>query len=498
MGFTEPTAVGPSVGAPGETGYSEEAIARWVSVPLQAYSAGETIYYYVAADHIAGIASVDFSLNGGEWIRVLEPTFVPQIEAEVYVACVDTGELPNEDYEIRASVTPLVGGPRVLQGSLTDIASSDGVHSMFFSVSESETSRIVWVSEAGSDDEGDGSRDDPFRTISHAAWVGLANGEVNADLAHQEVRLQSGTYTLEGFDWPRSSLLSVGGWFTVSADDPLDPPVITGNGGISMRNLCFRDCVFDLKQMSSGRILRGREDGRLWLDRCTLQGQFNNSGAAFFLGFRHGLWNTGVLVEDVIHSPIGGNLALDCHIDGLVVDAFRATGIFNCSVRRQIRTNVEGMESAHPDVFQIWNAGGEIDNIMIWGLEATDRVYAEGLFFSGGTTVFKNMSFQDVRIDNTYNGELFIFINFLAIQPFRHVLVSDSQFTGGLLNADGTPYTSGGQFTSTSSRFRNVTRYGTESPLFPFPDGEGAGGAWPGLWPGVLPWSSPLTGMRYE
>ncbi len=503
-GFSGPTPQPSALGVPGELGFEQTAIARWASVPLVGYVDG-LISFYVAADHIRDMSHVDFCLDGGPWVRVDEPTFVEELDCDAYVISVDVDELERGSHELRAIATPLVGASRVLQGEMShafdglhESSVLRGMHSMLFSAITPEDRHVVWVSNDGSDDTGTGSEQAPFRSISHAAWIGIAGATVGADLSFSEVRLKPGIYSVDGFSWPRSSVSSDDGWFRIVGDDSDDPPVITGSGGIQVHNFGLENCIIDLDDMDSGNILYGRVQSRLWYDRCVLKGRFNTDGN-FTTGWTGGLWATDCRAIDVFDSPFQqSSLAVNCHIDGCLVDAFRSRGMFNCSVRRQDPSQKPELHDPHPDVYQVFYANGEVDNIIIWGLDATDSVYAQGLFFSGHTTVFKNLSIRNTRVDNTFNGERTGFNNLSAVRPFEHVLLKDCEFTGGFFYASGTPYTSNGVFSASTSVMRNCLEMDGGAPVMPFPDGPGAGGAWSGAWNGQMPWVSNLTGMIYE
>ena len=418
---------------------------------------------------------------------------------------VDVDALEHKGYELRAIAVPVSGVPRILQGEVSEAPNGTqepsnltGIHSMFFAATAPEDGRIAWVSNDGSDDEGDGTRERPFKTIVHAAYYGLAGGAAYTDLSFAEVRLLPGTYDIAGFGWPKSSLKAMDGWFTLASDDPGNPAVLNGAGGTPFQHMRVKNCILDLDGMGSGQRILGASIGnKIWFDRCLFLSEFSQTGAGYTSGYRAGQYATHCRAEKVSWGPFGKSMVIDCHVDGLYNDAFNARGIFNCSAKN-LDPRVPGYpQGAHSDIWQIWNSDGDIDNVIIHGLEATETIGAQGLFFAGYTVVFKNMSFRDVRIDNTLNGNPMGHKNFYAYSPMRHVLIDDSEFTGGYVDAGGNPY-SDGDFTAEVSRFRNVRKLGTSELFLPFPDGPGAGGAWPGFWTGQVPWTSPSTLFEYQ
>ena len=472
-------------------------------MPFRAFTGG-LVDFHVVADHIAGIAYVDFSLDGGPWMRVSEEAWIDGLQSDAFVATVDVDALQKGVHEIRAIVVPHAGDARVLQGEIShefqppyESSARTGEHSMFLSAVRSEDRRVVHVSNDGSDEAGIGTAQSPYRTIAHAAWIGLGGGVVGADVSHCRILLHAGTYQADGFGWPKSSLAADEGWFTIAAADPADPPTLLGPGSrMPFRCLAVENVVLDTRGLAGGHVLDGHTDARLRIDSCTLEGGFNVV-AGFRLGFNGGVWAEDSLARDVHDTPFGNVFAARCRIEGVLVDAFRSRALFDCVVTRQWEGQTTELSDPHPDVYQIWHADGFIDNVVIRGLEATDHVFAQGLFFSGHTVDFRNLSIRGVRIDNTYSGAMSGFKNFLAIRPLRHMLLDGCGFTGGFLNAPDTPYTPSGEFSSQGCRFSGCTWLDGSGPFMPFPDGPGAGGAWPGYWNGALPWVSPSTGITY-
>ncbi len=502
-GFDGLTAQPSRFGLPGSLGFEERSIARWASVPFRAFIDGVAAFH-VVADHIAGIAYVDFSLDGGSWKRISEAVWIEELQSDGFVASIDVAALEEGVHEIRAIVVPHAGDARVLQGEIShqfqppyESSALTGEHSMYFSVLHSADVRVVHVSNDGSDEVGTGTVQSPYRTIEHAAWIGLAGGVVGADVSHCRILLHEGTYTVDGFGWPKSSLETGEGWLTLAAADPEEPPVLIGPGSrIPFRLLAVENVVLDARGLVGDYVLNGHTDARLWINSCTLEGGFNVAGG-FQLGFNGGVWAEDSVARDVHDTPFGHVFAARCRIDGVLVDAFRSRGLFDCVVTRQWAGQTTELADPHPDVYQIFHADGFIDNVIIRSLEATDQVFAQGLFFSGHTAEFRNLSIRGVRIDNTYSGAMSGFLNFSAIRPFRHMLLNGCSFNGGFLATPDNPYGLQGEFSSQGCRFSNCVWLDDSGPFMPFPDGPGAGGAWPGYWNGTLPWVSPWSGISY-
>jgi len=165
-GFAGPTPQPATLGAPGMPGYTAKAIARWDVVPFQTIDGPFDIG--VVAFHINGIDRVEFSLNGGPWSAVSEPSRNERTAVWEFTTTVDARTLTDGLYEIRARVYPRGAGvPRVLGGPITDESVDNGEHSLLLSANANQTlpTPTRYVSGFGSDASGVGSRTNPFRSV---------------------------------------------------------------------------------------------------------------------------------------------------------------------------------------------------------------------------------------------------------------------------------------------------------------------------------------------
>lgn len=175
-GFGEPTPQPPAVGNPSDWGYDAKAIARWTSVPHAEYKQSFTVG--VVAFHVNGIDRVDFSVNGGAWKSVYQAKQNPANGVKEYYISIDPFDRQDGLIEIRAIAYPITGVPRVLQGNLTNngpgqpnqTAFRDGNHGMnaFLNAYGTAPNREVYISPTGIDEGGNGTRENPYKTMGRA------------------------------------------------------------------------------------------------------------------------------------------------------------------------------------------------------------------------------------------------------------------------------------------------------------------------------------------
>ena len=518
-GDPEPAA---RVGDPAAAGYDCQAIARWDVVPYQLVRSNLSIG--VVAFHRDGIDRVDFSLNGGPWKSIHEPAMNDRTGVKEYYAIISPESMPEGESEIRAIVYPNNGEPRVLAGPMGngawDVVGDEvpGEYSLFLR-KNSAPPRIRYVSNAGSDDVGDGSIDAPFRTITWAAWDLVGRQVGSEKLADCEIRLFPGTYGgTYAANWPiRSAGTGRSGWLTVTGIEGSDVGDVVfthsgsgedgvagprwGFGNTRIKNVTIQPDP-DWNPANSGKwIFYGKSPANLWLDGVVIEGSFlRPSQSGVRKGFDH-YYSTNSIARECWDVPLAGEIQRDCLLDGIVADALRGGLVVNNRIRNHSREIVPGWESLgiHPDVFQIWaRNGGDIENHIVFGLDATDLVGSQGLFLSD-SPVFRDMAFVDVSINNTRNGlgeSGASHVNLYWISPMKHGLVRNSAFNGGAYRYTPNGPWNQGDFTGEDVIFEGVRRLDRftsevlEEYFFPFPDGPSST-AWAGHYPGSpLPWVS--------
>lgn len=530
-GFLAATDQPADVGDSGSSYYPERAIARWGGVPFKEYHNDETITVEVVADHVSGISSVQMSLDDGPWVTISNETNSSYLGCPSFQAQIQTSYLSTGQHEVRAIVTPNIGKCRVLQGTLTATSGTiegtalTGMYSMWLSKLASAPLEVYVDSVSGSDVAGDGTSGNPYATIPHAVYVGLAGSTVFADVSNTVVVLAPGSHAYGEWGSTSASLVTNTGWIKFKSQDANNPAVFdagatSGNGAYPTWNAMFEDVKFDLRSPlgSSDYLLRGNNGGRLAFLRCTWQSDFQMDSGRFSNGFLSGTFHEYSTGVDLYDSPMIGSFGVGCVIDKMILQSYRFRGLFNCSVsglnsyaRVGEGGNVTNDPDPHPDVYQVYIASGTIENVIIRGLTATESCYTQGLYWSGGTTLFKDISVKDVVMDCTYDGAFTVFKAVQFREATQHHLMKNCTIRGASFLAYDGAYTGAdptGNFASTNMVLDNVHHEaGTGDtnagdPYLLYPDGPGAGGAWTGYYadagsPG-FPWTSPYTGITYQ
>ena len=482
-------------------GYDCKAIARWDVVPWQDTQDGFTVG--VVAYHREGIAWVDFSLNGGPWVRVTEPLENARTGEIEYFAELALDVVGASDLEIRAVVVPNSGIPRVLSGPISPASLASGEHSMFLRAPDVRPE--FFVSPNGSDTTGDGSRVNPFRTIPHAVLYGAGGGITGADVSGSILTLLPGDYH---YEFGNSVTLS-NGWLTVRSDDSV-PSSATRFTSYAQQAYLHKIHLKDLQVVQPEGETRwaSYEGGAyLWIDTCDLQGGFVNTN---MLAGYAGKWGTDCTALDVKNRPFGNKIIRNCHVVGVLADAFGEEDLLlNSSVTRLSREQSPETAEAHPDVWQKRNPDGIVENVILRDVTALVDIESQGLFFSGTPAGFFDIALVNVNIDNswTFNVQGPVQTCFTVYNPMKHVLLYDSSMQGGFMAGPGASFGVLGDLVLTDVVFKNnillnPINYIEGSDVFlPQPDGGGSGGAWPGIWRGPnldpLPWTSPSSNILY-
>ena len=375
-GFTAPTAHPDLVGA--GPGSDATAIARWDVVPYQTIAARTPVG--VVAFHIGGIASVDFSLNDGPWLRVTEMTLNPLTKVWEYSAYVDPAKLTDGPVEVRAVVRPKRGLARVLAGPLDEgpAAKGRGEHSLFLYANARGTlpSRSVWVDSAGGDDAtADGSEELPFRDLNEAY---LRATQVDADVSGLTLLLKPGDYT-----WPYSwaGFKDNTQYVTVTGapGQPRTAARITyadqgHNRGLDARHVCVRNLTIVSATLGNETV-----GGMVWADGCEIVG---TALTDYPWTFPDRIWSLGIwLTRPIIHNMgfATGEYRFmrDYEIYDVGEDAIR--DLCGFAINGYIHDMRYGKSDVHADVIQFFDgmgANGQFENIALYGLR-TRRIGGE-------------------------------------------------------------------------------------------------------------------------
>lgn len=513
-GFDEQPTFAPAVGDAAALGYDCKAIARWNVVPHQVVEAGFSVG--IVAFHREGIRHVEFRLNGGPVTTVPIPTENPRSGTVEYWVEIPDG-LAVGTHEIQACIVPNSGIPRVLAGPIDHSQRSKiGEHSMYLDITGGAP-RVRYVSTSGSDDVGDGTPDNPMRTIEAALWD-IAGRQNGGDIGDCEIRLFAGEYRLRQLGWPQGSMNVGLGWITICSapgEEAADVRLMRSGTGIDgddcarlyyMRRVRFKGLTLgldpDWHPSNLKFLLWGTSNNSLWIDQCRIEGNFVMPDQAELIREWGWKYSTNSTAFNVWSGPFQGQLSRSNTIDGLLQDAYRDGLVIQAVVRNQDRELFDDWQSwdIHSDVWQAFNHGGVVENNIVFGLRAVDGINAQG-FLMGDANLHSDFAAVDVRIENTCSGTKPGHLCLFMGCQYKNLVFERCSFTSAYLT-----YTAGSPWQQGNVRgedvvFRTVTRIdvNTGEPgvelLFPFPDGPSPG--WPGHWPGTIPWTSWDSGFEY-
>ena len=444
-GFTDAAAQPAAVGS--GPGADAKAIARWDVVPYQTIAA--KIPIGVVAFHIAGIESVDFSLNGGPWSRVTTMTQNPLTMVWEYSAYVDPTTLADGPIEVRAVVHPKKGLARVLAGPYDEgpAAKGRGEHSLFLYTNANGTlpAKTLWVdSVSGDDATADGTEGHPFKNLELAYRTSMAT---NADVGGLTMYLKPGDYqwpgSFEGFK-ENAQYVTVAG----APGQPRTAARITGvnqdhNRGLDARRVCVRNLTVVTVTLGSET-----KSCMIWSDGC----EFLSAGRdAYPWCLPEYMWSLGIwMTHPVIHGM--GNATgefrflRDYEIYDIGEDAIR--DLCGFAINGYVHDMRYGKPGVHSDLIQFYDgmgANGQFENVAMYGLK-TRRIGAaaegvQGLFIRNYYSVpaHEDLAFVNCEIEVAGNSQILHSVNHLLIWNCDFLPNPASATGGTLLLADDPP-----------------------------------------------------------
>lgn len=368
-------------------GSSSTPIADWDVVPYQVVTG--TLNVGVVAWHIneAGMEKVEFSANGGGWTPVTAMEMNPDTGVTEYFATFRADMFNTGPVELRAVAYPVVGQPVVLP-SLMLYADPNG----------SFANRVRHVTTTGSDTTGDGSEAKPFRTIAKAA-SSLQSAFGNADGG--TIYLGAGSY-----DGSTGSVTTNNAWLTISAAPGLAKNNVTISGysgsparlvrydGVTMRSAVPNPSATNPRHAwYSNSDLRGSNLG----ENIDWAGAVHNGSTWVQTAYA-----TDVTVGNTQNGIRNGRLIRNAVFDGIGSDALSdSSTMINVTVRNIDTSWYTGPSSGapHPDVYQSY---ANNDDIIIYNLEATQSINAEGIF-AGGTAGRDNWAVVNAQLNTPVN-----------------------------------------------------------------------------------------------
>lgn len=359
-GWNGPPSDPGSVGNGGMPGFDASVIARWNVVPHQIVN--ETIDIGILAFHVNGIDRVEISVDGGAPVVIEDRAFNARTGVDEFVARLDPAEfgIPSHPAEIRATAYPLLAGQAIELDSLNMLMNHD--------------SQVLWCAEWGSDVNGTGTRENPFRQPGEAIrQFQVEAGGVDAVGACDglTINLMPGDYDATAGLSPFASTEHT--WLTIQGDPDLESSAVrfTSGGGVRTRYVRFANLTFFETQVPS-RVLPGTlEKQNLWLDEIVSigDGQMGDQEPLIGTAFETA-YVTDSRFRELANGPKHCDLVRGCLVEYVSEDAYtRCLTIVDCEIR-----GLDPKPLAHPDIYQIFcddEHDGDVPKI-IYGLRAID------------------------------------------------------------------------------------------------------------------------------
>ncbi len=409
------SAIPPATVLSQEPGGDETAIARWDVVPYQEFESTFTVG--VLAFHINGIERVDFSLDGGPWASVAEPTLNPRTGVNEYTVALDPARLSAGPVKLRAVAVPKVGLYRALP---TLTLNADG---------RGELPNLGrYVSPTGSDNNGDGSRAAPFRTVNHAAKSiadannGLADGGT--------IYLLPGEHVLGGSP---GKVTTKNRWLTVTraagvAENQVK--IVGTDSRLKTRLFRVKDLTYQRRAGRSEAMFpadRNAED-HLWIDGCELIGNGRLDKAHWYQKSPpyEGIYVTDTSATNSKDGFLDSDLQRNVRLGTIGSDAFsKCVLVINSSVDRIDKSG----SSYHADVYQFGKSPDRNTNVIIYGLRAEGDISAQGLF-CGDDRKLTDVAVVNSLFDNQNRPNPDKRRVFQISSPARHFYVLNNDFVG--------------------------------------------------------------------
>jgi hypothetical protein len=406
-GFTEPVVPTVAVTTPLLPDLSDAIlpIARWNRPPRDPVTT--TVNVGVLAYHYSGIDRVEFVANGGTPVIVTQVATNSQIKVDEYYFIIDPSNFSPRVLEIRATVYPVVGAPRVLEP-------------LFVPVRTPANPLTRYVSVTGDDISGDGSITAPFRTLTAAV---RAIRTINVTCDNAIVYFMPGSYDLSTEPVPFVTITADTDWFTLARapSAPAGSVTITDFPDSGVRAQMLRLLNLNL---GPGQVKGVYKDGQsLYLRSCIFSGLGQDVGPAGPSAGFDNVYAVGTTIQDLFNGFGSKAMYLrDCKFYDIGSDPLQGVKmIVNTIVRnvdRKSRTDF------HPDVLQ-WHEKNT-ENRIVYGLIATSFISGMGI---GSGEDCTNIAIVNSKIDNTgWGGTVFSFGG-----TVNHMVVRNSIFTGSSL-----------------------------------------------------------------
>ncbi len=407
-GWSGPTPTPGVQGNPTMSGYtaSQPTIAQWDVVQRQVKTG--TFNVGVIPDHSSDIDHVDIACNGGPWVTVATATANPDT-ANTQGIGVDfdatgLGAYSNGIVEYWAPVTAIAGVMIfrfIAYPKIGDPLVSEDLY--VFGNADGDYDRTpVYVSLTGNDETGNGTLGNPYQSIRRGGW---ALDQTYGSCDYGTIYLMAGEWDYAG------TYIHVGsnttGFLTIMPAPGLtvdDVSITSSTAETEMDStwvVRFKGLTID------GCAIRNSDGGTkiIWFDGCKLTGALHDGGQGFYNGWNNGAYYTDCEIVTCNVACEYGPMARNCYIHDLSEDVFRGVLLMaNCLIEDVTK------DEEHPDV---WQSSGSVDNVITYGVQATDNVNAQGwtgLNVANGAWIKCNITnpspwpfwLQAVRINNLF------------------------------------------------------------------------------------------------
>ena len=372
-GWAGETPQPPPTGDPSQPGHDARAIARWDVVPFQTVS--DELEIGVVAYHINGIDRVDFSVNGGPWLSVTEPSENPRTGVNEYWVKI-RAELFETDaaIEVRAIAWPNNGIPRVLSGNETTCTGPNHSLVLFTNYAGTLSETIRYVAPEGDDTQDGTTPQTAMASADAAAWsmyqeIGTLDGA--------RIILMPGTHDIRGASWPRSQIRNEKRWLTIEGLPGADVGSVLVRGTSedsrfgSVKLLQWKNLT--IIASNGAPVLRSWvSESKVWFDNVVVDGIDRSLDTAKFAfgttDFPGGKYATDVTASNLADGLTAFTLQRESSLSRLLSDAFsNSICVLNSSV-----TDINPLDSsAHPDILQFFSAD-PLENLLFLNL-TSDR-----------------------------------------------------------------------------------------------------------------------------
>jgi hypothetical protein len=440
-GFTGPTVPDPTIQHvdPTQPFSNDLAIANWDVVPNQTFSSLFNVG--VVAFHSNGIKEVDFSVNGGAWVKVTSMTLNPQTAntsgvgnqnpgVVEYWATLDASTFAADgQIQVRAVAYPTNGQALVLSPLNLN---ANGLGTL--------NQRYVYVSPSGNDATADGTIAHPYQTLLAAATYNTGGFGKKTPADNVTIYLEQGDYAWPSAVWNENPSNSTG-WLTVTAAPGVNPAtaritsVVSGSSGFNTTLVHLENLT--VGNGATGVILTANQNlsQSLWIDQVNWDGPGSsvNLNGMLYNGFNGGVYFTDVYSYNT-SAHINATLVRNCEVNNAVC-AYQNVGTIISSTASNI---APPSPKYHPDVLQYYETSANWGNVIIYGLTATmGTLNAQGIDL--GPAGCLGVAIVNCNIVSTGAQTAFS-----AQTSATNLLILDSKFSGPisgwLANNNGTPF----------------------------------------------------------